>query len=76
MIGALTLIWRPVFWTLTFMPRWNRPEVMRTNAMRSRWLGSMFAWILNTKPETSGSPGATWVGSPPRVADTALGGGA
>jgi hypothetical protein len=35
------------------MPRWNLPDTMRKNAMRSRWLGSMFAWILNTKPVTS-----------------------
>src|SRR5665213_2441211 len=28
-----------------------------TNAMRSRCLGSMFAWILNTKPVNDGSVG-------------------
>ena len=28
----------------------NRPEQTRTNATRSRWRGSMFAWILKTKP--------------------------
>ena len=33
------------------MPRSNIPEQMRKNATRSRCLRSMFAWILNTKPE-------------------------
>ncbi len=28
-------------------------------AMRSRCAGSMFAWILNTKPVSFGSPGST-----------------
>src|SRR3546814_10564547 len=28
--------------------------------MRSRWLGSMLAWILNTKPLTLSSVGCTW----------------
>ena len=42
---------RPVRTWLTSMPRVNRPEQTRTKATRSRWLGSMFAWILKTKPE-------------------------
>ena len=33
------------------------PEQTRMKAMRSRWLGSMFAWILNTKPVIFGSCG-------------------
>ena len=32
-------------------PRTKRPEQMRRKATRSRWSGSMFAWILKTKPE-------------------------
>ena len=32
------------------MPRVYLPEHRRMNAMRSRCTGSMFAWILNTKP--------------------------
>ncbi len=32
------------------MPRLYLPEHRRMNAMRSRCCGSMFAWILNTKP--------------------------
>ena len=31
--------------------------------MRSRWLGSMLAWTLNTKPETLGSVGSIGRGS-------------
>src|SRR5665213_913157 len=31
------------------MPRRSLPEHRRAKAMRSRWLGSMLAWILNTK---------------------------
>jgi hypothetical protein len=31
------------------------PEQTRMKAMRSRWLGSMFAWILKTKPVIFGS---------------------
>ncbi len=35
----------------------RRPEQMRRNATRSRWRGFMFAWILKTNPEKSGSVG-------------------
>jgi len=42
-----------------FMPAVNRPEQMRMNATRSRCCGSMFAWILNTKPVSFSSAGAT-----------------
>ncbi len=76
MIGALTDSWRPVFCTFSFIPRVNRPEASLTKAMRSRWLGSMLACTLNTKPVTSGSPGAIWVALPPRSAATGLGAGA
>ena len=37
----------------------NRPEQTRTNATRSRWRGSMFAWILKTKPVNRSSVGLT-----------------
>jgi hypothetical protein len=33
------------------MPRVSLPEQTRMKAMRSRWFGSMFAWILKTKPD-------------------------
>jgi len=41
-----------------FMPFSYLPEQMRMKAMRSRCLGSMFAWILNTKPENFSSTGS------------------
>ena len=41
----------PVRGTVSFMPRVKWPDASRTNAMRSRCFGSMFAWILNTKPD-------------------------
>ena len=41
------------------MPRASRPEHTRMKAMRSRWLGSMFAWILNTTPVIAGSVAST-----------------
>ena len=37
----------------------KRPEQTRTNATRSRWRGSMFAWILKTKPVKRSSVGLT-----------------
>jgi hypothetical protein len=43
------LIGLPVRTSFAFMPRFSLPEQTRTKAMRSRWFGSMFAWILNTK---------------------------
>ena len=58
-IGAATFIG---FFSRTLnsrMPRLNLPEHSRTNAMRSRWLGSMLAWTLNTKPLTAFSCGST-----------------
>ena len=48
----------PCTWNAS-MPRSNLPEQMRTNAMRSRWFLSMFAWILNTKPANSLRCGST-----------------
>ncbi len=39
------------------MPRRKRPEHSRRNATRSRWLGSMLACTLNTKPVTAFSSG-------------------
>ena len=56
------LIGLPVRTSFAFMPRVSRPEQTRMKAMRSRWFGSMLAWILNTKPVIVGSrrprPGA------------------
>jgi hypothetical protein len=49
--GALSEIDLPVRTCLTFMPRVSLPEHSRANAMRSRWFGSMLAWILNTKAD-------------------------
>ena len=49
----------PVPDCFSFMPRRNSPEARRRNATRSRWLGSMLAWTLNTKPVTSSSDGST-----------------
>ena len=48
----------PVGSWVTTIPRSNRPEQTRTNAMRSRCDGSMFACTLNTKPENGASSGA------------------
>ena len=41
------------------MPRVSLPEHSRANAMRSRWFGSMFAWILNTKADMRFSSAST-----------------
>ena len=54
------------------MPRVSRPEQTRMKAMRSRWFGSMLAWILKTKPVMRFSCAATRRVS----ADCARGGGA
>jgi hypothetical protein len=57
---------RPARWCCTLIPRSNRPEQTRTNAIRSRWAGSMFAWILKTSPVNAGSSGWTsawWSGA-------------
>ena len=53
--GADRLIGLPVRTSLAFMPRSSLPEQTRTKAMRSRWLGSMLAWILKTKALIVGS---------------------
>ena len=53
--GAFSAIGLPVRTSLAFMPRVSRPEDTRMKAMRSRWFGSMLAWILNTKPLILGS---------------------
>ena len=47
----------PVGSWVTTMPRSNRPEHTRRNAMRSRCDGSMLACTLNTKPENGASSG-------------------
>ena len=52
---------RPVAAWVRTMPRSNRPEHTRTNAIRSRCAGSMLACTLNTSPE-NGVP--TGRGSP------------
>ena len=49
----------PVRTCVTFMPRVSLPEQSRTKAMRSRWFGSMLAWILNTKADSAGSVAVT-----------------
>ena len=41
----------PVGPWVTTMPRSKRPEQTRTNATRSRWVLSMLAWTLKTRPE-------------------------
>ena len=41
------------------MPFSNLPEQIRINTIRSWWLGSIFAWILNTKAEKSSLVGWT-----------------
>ena len=41
------------------MPRVSLPEHSRANAMRSRWFGSMLAWILNTKADMFCSSAST-----------------
>jgi hypothetical protein len=45
------------------MPRWKRPDEIRTKAMRSRCCGSILACTLNTKPATGGSSGEIGRGS-------------
>ena len=57
--GAESEIGLPVRTSRAFMPRLSLPEQTRMKAMRSRWFGSMFAWILNTKPVMRGSVGST-----------------
>jgi len=53
----------PVRWWVTSMSRSNFPEQTRTNAMRSRCFGSMFAWILKTNDENFGCATGTSTGS-------------
>src|SRR6266436_3346080 len=48
------------------MPRVYFPAHTRRNATRSRCAGSMFAWILNTKPASAGSAGSTVRSRAPR----------
>ena len=57
--GACSAMVLPVRTSLTFMPRVSLPEHTRMKAMRSRWLGSMFAWILKTMPVIAGSLAST-----------------
>ncbi len=63
MMGAFTDNCLPVFCTFSFMPRLKLPEAMRNMAMRSRWLGSILAWTLKTKPVTSSLLGSTVMSS-------------
>ena len=56
-IGEWTASGLPEPLGVSFMPRLKVPEHSRMNAIRSRWLGSMLAWTLNTKPVTSGFVG-------------------
>ena len=71
-IGECTAIGLPVPEGVSFIPRRKVPEHSRMNAIRSRWLGSMFACTLKTNPVTSFSSGDTGAGS----AGCARGGGA
>ena len=48
----------PVPDCFSFMLRLNSPDASRRNATRSRWLGSILACTLKTKPVTSLSPGS------------------
>ena len=57
--GADSVTGLPVRTSFARMPRWSLPEQTRMKAMRSRWFGSMFAWILNTKPVIFGSSAFT-----------------
>ncbi len=56
--GLCMVIDLPLRGWKSFMPRSKRPEQSRMKASRSRWRGSMFAWILNTKPVTASSLGS------------------
>ena len=62
----------PVRTSFAFMPRVSLPEHSRANAMRSRWFGSMLAWILKTKALIRGSAACTLR----RLDSCARGGGA
>ncbi len=55
--GLFSFSGLPVRACRTSMPRVNFPEQTRTKATRSRCAGSMFAWILKTKPEKKGRRG-------------------
>ena len=68
--GAVSAMILSVRTCFTFMPRVSRPEHNRMKAMRSRWLGSMFAWILKMMPVIAGS-----VASMVRLAALRLSGG-
>ena len=62
----------PVRTSFAFMPRVSLPEHSRAKAMRSRWFGSMLAWILNTNALMRGSAASTLR----RLLSCARGGGA
>ena len=70
--GLRSRIGLPVRTCRTSIPASNRPETIRTNAIRSRCRGSMFAWILNTKPVKPGDVGVMG----PMVESRGRGGGA
>ena len=57
--GACSGMVLPVRTCFSFMPRTSRPEQIRAKAMRSRWFGSILAWILNTKAVSPGSEAST-----------------
>src|SRR5215208_1586960 len=57
--GELSVIGLPVRTCFTFIPRASLPEQSRAKAMRSRWFGSMLAWILKTKALMRGSSAST-----------------
>ena len=57
--GAESVTGLPVRTSFARMPRWSLPEQTRMKAMRSRWFGSMFAWILKTNPVILASSAVT-----------------
>ena len=56
--GCAKVIFLPVRMRLTVMFFSYWPEQILMNAILSRWEGSMFAWILKTKPENIVSSGS------------------
>ncbi|CAB4367715.1 unannotated protein [freshwater metagenome] len=59
--NAVVAYFVPTFFAVraqsTSIPRSNLPEQIRAKAMRSRWFGSILAWILKMKAANSASNG-------------------
>ena len=58
-VGEENFICLPLRTCRKFLLRSNVPEQIFRKAMRSRWFGSMLAWILKTKPVIFSSAGST-----------------